>query len=50
MKSGEYKEIDEPEDLRRLIRNLLKDNPNERINYSEIKWLPFLEDYFDAYE
>ncbi len=33
-----------------LIRNLLKVNPNDRISYSEIKELPFLEEYFDAYE
>jgi len=37
MKTGEYEEIEEPEDLKRLIRNLLKVNPDERITYSEIK-------------
>ena len=50
MKNGEYEEIDEPEDLKILIRNLLKVNPDERMNYSEIKELPFLKKYFDAYE
>ena len=37
MKTGEYEEIDGPEDLRTLIRNLLKINPDERITYREIK-------------
>jgi serine/threonine protein kinase len=50
IKTGEYEEIDGPEDLRKLIRNLLKVNPDERITYSEIKKLPFLSEYFDAYE
>ena len=50
IKAGEYEEIEEPEDLRRLIKNLLQVNPNERITYSEIKKLPFLKEYFDAYE
>ena len=50
MKTGEYEEIDEPEDLKILIRNLLRVNPDERITYSEIKELPFLKKYFDAYE
>ena len=50
IKAGEYEEIEEPEDLRKLIKNLLKLNPNERITYSEIKKLPFLKEYFDAYE
>ena len=50
IKAGEYEEIEEPEDLRRLIKNLLKLNPNERITYSEIKKLHFLKEYFDAYE
>ena len=50
IKIGEYEEIDGPEDLKRLIRNLLKINPNERITYNEIKKLPFLEEYFNAYE
>ncbi len=36
IKSGEYEEIDGPEDLKRLIKNLLKVNPDERITYSEI--------------
>ena len=50
IKAGEYEEIEEPEDLRRLIKNLLKLNPNEWITYSEIKQLPFLKEYFNAYE
>ena len=50
IKTGEYEEIDGPEDLKRLIRDLLKINPNERLTYSEIKKLPFLKEYFDAYE
>jgi len=33
-----------------LIRNLLRVNPDERITYSEIKKLPFLKTYFDAYD
>ena len=31
MKSGEYEEIDGLEELKRLIKNLLKVNPDERI-------------------
>jgi len=50
MKHLDYEEIVEPEDLKILIRNLLKVNPDERITYSEIKKLPFLRAYFDAYE
>lgn len=50
MKAGEYEEIEEPEDLRKLIRNLLQIDPNDRINYSEIKNLTFLKEYFEAYE
>ena len=50
IKSGDYKEIEEPEDLRKLIRNLLKINHDERITYSEIKKLLFLKDYFEAYQ
>jgi len=50
MKKGWYEEIEEPEDLRRLIKNLLKVNPNDRINYTEIKKLTFLKEYFEAYE
>jgi len=50
MKHLDYEEIVEPEDLKILIRNLLKVNPDERITYSEIKKLPFLKEYFDAYE
>ena len=50
IKIGEYEEIDGPEDLKRLIRNLLKINPYERITYNEIKKLPFLIEYFNAYE
>jgi len=50
MKLLDYEEIVEPEDLKILIRNLLKVNPDERITYSEIKKLPFLKEYFDAYE
>ena len=42
IKDGKYEEIEEPEDLRTLIWNLLKVNPKERINYSEIKNLTFL--------
>ena len=37
IKTGEYEEIDESQDLRTLIRNLLKVTPDERITYSEIK-------------
>jgi hypothetical protein len=29
IKAGEYEEIEEAEDLRRLIKNLLKLNPDE---------------------
>ena len=43
MKTGEYQEIEEPEELRALLRKLLKVNPDERINYSEIKELTFLK-------
>jgi len=50
MKQLDYEEIVEPGDLKILIRNLLKVNPDERITYSEIKKLPFLKAYFDAYE
>ena len=50
MKVGEYEEIEEFEDLRELVRKLLKINPNDRINYSEIKGLAFLKEYFEAYE
>ena len=50
MRAGWYEEIEEPEDLRRLIKNLLKVNPNDRINYIEIKKLTFLKEYFEAYE
>ena len=50
IKLGEYEEIDGPEDLKRLIKNLLKVNPDERITYSEIQKLPFLKEYFYAYE
>jgi len=50
MKNLDYKEIAGPEDLKILIRNLLKVNPDERITYNEIKKLPFLKAYFDAYE
>ena len=50
IKALEYEEIEEPEDLKRLVKNLLKLNPDERITYSEIKKLPFLKEYFDAYE
>ena len=48
IKAGEYEEIEEPEDLRRLIKNLLKLKPDEWITYSEIKQLPFLKKYFDV--
>ena len=50
MKTLDYEEIDQPEDLKKLIRNLLRVNPDERITYSEIKKLPFLKAYFDAYD
>lgn len=50
IKAGEYEEIEEAEDLRRLIKNLLKLNPDEWITYSEIKQLTFLKKYFDAYD
>ena len=50
IKIGDYEEIDGPEDLKRLIRGLLKINPNDRTTYSEIKKLTFLKEYFDAYE
>ena len=50
IKTGEYEEIDGPEELKQLIRCLLKVHPNDRITYSEIKKLPFLKTYFDAYD
>ena len=50
IKTGEYEEIDGPEELKQLIRCLLKVDPNDRITYSEIKALPFLKKFFDAYE
>ncbi len=37
MKAGEYEEIEEPEVLRRITCNLLKEKPTERITYSQIK-------------
>ena len=50
MKQLDYEEIVEPEDLKILIRNSLKVNPDELITSSEIEKLPFLKEYFDAYE
>jgi len=37
MKLLDYQEINEPEDLKNLIRDLLRVNPEERITYSDIK-------------
>ena len=34
---GLYEEIEEPHELRKLIANLLKRDPNERLTYSQIK-------------
>ena len=50
IRNGDYELIDGPQDLKSLISNLLKIDPNERIKYSEIKKLPFLKEYFVAYE
>ena len=36
MKEEEYEEIEGPEDLKKLIKNLLKANPDDRISYSKI--------------
>ena len=47
---GFYDEIEEPEELRKLIASLLQRDPNKRPTYREIKQDPYLKPYFDAYE
>ena len=46
----DYEEIEGPYDLRNLIRNLLRKEPNHRITYTEISELSFLKEYFEAYD
>ena len=37
IRSADYEEIDGPLDHKTLIKDLLKPNPNDRINFSDIK-------------
>ena len=46
----DFVEIDGPLDLKTLIRDLLKTNPDDPMKYSKIKQLSFLNEYFDAHE
>ena len=47
----EYNEdINVSRDFQLLISNLLKRDPDQRLNYSDIRKLGFLKDHFNAYE
>ncbi len=45
-----FESLDGPKDLRERIKSLLSRNSDERITYREMKKLPFLKEYFKAYE
>ena len=50
IKEGIFESLDGPKDLRERIKSLLSRNSDERIAYREMKKLPFLKEYFKAYE